>query len=205
MIRDISKFIFVIICASLAFACATTTGTRESTTAQGGAVIQSIDINEGDVTIRFSNDAFRGYTLYKPGDPFRIIVQLPGVDPGSYRSKIFTTGGPVAEINPVLVTEPVKATELEILLQSPAELVPVVNGNALVLKIEGIPSLGESDLPQGTESVAEADFAALSTEETAENDAEEGEPVGRAFWEEMMGKEAEAPAAQAPAAEAPAA
>ncbi|MDP3260016.1 MAG: type IV pilus secretin PilQ, partial [Thermodesulfovibrionales bacterium] len=74
------------------------------------------------------------YTIYKPSDPYKAIVELPDVKLGIAAGKIKSEKAGITEIMPSQTDAP-PLTRLEILLSSPAGIVPVYKGTLLTLNI----------------------------------------------------------------------
>ncbi|UCG78142.1 MAG: type IV pilus secretin PilQ [Nitrospirota bacterium] len=164
--KQLSLLIFNIFIALLIAGCASAPPadvTSQASTDE--AVIESIEVFDNQIRIQLS--APSEYIVYKPGDPFKVIVGLPGVNPGNFQEKILSDRRGISEINPVLITEPSISTKLEILLQNPAKLVPEMNDNLLVLMV------AEDDTIQIDEAEI-ADIEEPMTEEIVATD----EPVG---------------------------
>jgi type IV pilus assembly protein PilQ len=166
---------FIILCCfigALYLSACATTGTMESAKGEGAPVIQSVDIKDDEITIQFSKPF--DYTIYKPGDPFSVVVEFPGVDPGQFTEKIVSDKKGITEVTPELVTEPVKSTKLAILLQNPAKLIPEVTGNTLVLRVEGEEGTGvaEGEVTKTKEAMEEAPPAVQEAAETQESSKE---------------------------------
>ncbi|MGE5893461.1 MAG: hypothetical protein ACM34I_05355, partial [bacterium] len=157
MNKHLSRFLGALGGILFISACATT-GPMETQPDVSAPVIQSIDVTDDQIAVQF-NTHF-DYTIYKPGDPFTVVVQFPGADPGQFREKISSVSRGVTEITPVVVTEPSLTTKLEILLQNPGNLIPEVTDNTLVLRVEEeqAPPSAEAGLPspeEGTPATAE--------------------------------------------------
>jgi len=99
--------------------CATTkTSGNQALRPQEPAVITGIDIQDNAVTIT-ANKPFI-YTIYRPGDPYKIVIDLPDVTIGAFNKKIVSQKSGVAEIRPLQVDSPALMTRLELLLQTPS-------------------------------------------------------------------------------------
>jgi hypothetical protein len=117
--------ILTVVTLSVFFSCASAPEPIETVAdTTGEAVIEYIDIFDNQIRIKVSQPS--EYIVYKPGDPFMVVVGLPGVDPGPYQEKIMSEKEGITEINPILITEPSISTKLEILLENPSSLVPEI-------------------------------------------------------------------------------
>jgi len=162
--KALFRILLIASCLVLA-ACATTETVDTAAGESSGPVIQYIDIFDNQV--RIQADGPFEYTLYKPGDPFKVIVELPGVNPGAFQDRIVSEKEGITEITPVVVTEPSLSTRLEILLQNPGRLVPEMSGNLLILNLEA----GE------TVEVAETEVEQIESLEKEEPLQETGQPA----------------------------
>ena len=141
---------FMIFC-SLFFAiwgCATTSGIKESTQPEETTVITGIDLQDNSVTIKVSRPF--SYTMYRPDDPYKVVVELLDVNTGAFNMKIISDKAGVTEIVPYQVKSPSLLTRLEILLQMPSEAEPEYQDNELKIRLKGgVPKeVLKEDVPQ---------------------------------------------------------
>jgi type IV pilus assembly protein PilQ len=134
--------------------CATTTksGMEESLKPQEATLITGIDIQDNAVTIT-ANKPFI-YTIYRPGDPYKIVVDLPDVTIGSFNNKIVSDKAGITEIIPSQIEAPSFMARLEMLLQTPSIVEQEYKNNVLTIKIK-------EELPK------EISMAGLKAEEEA--------------------------------------
>jgi len=137
----------------LASGCAPTTGVQEE---RQIATLTAIDIT--DNTLNINADKPFKYTIYKPSDPYKAIVELPDVKLGIAAGKIKSEKAGITEVIPSQTDEPL-LTKLEILLSSPAGIVPGYKDTLLTLNII---NLEEELKAKTTEKAAETP----KTEET---------------------------------------
>lgn len=144
--------------AALIFAsgCATTTSVQEK---RQIATLTAIDIT--DNTLNIKADKPFNYTIYKPSDPYKAIVELLDVRLGIAAGKIKSEKAGITEIMPSQTDEPL-LTKLEILLSSPAGIVPAYKDTLLTLNII---SLEEELKAKTTEKAAETPSALGGAEE----------------------------------------
>lgn len=97
--------------------------------------ITGIEVTEVDGTteIEIKSDAPITYTVYKPSDPYSVMVDLHGIGLGKYTEKIVVDRAGVMEIIPSKVEGMPDVTRLAIALTVPAEVKPVQRGNSLIL------------------------------------------------------------------------
>ncbi len=113
---------------------------------QETAVLTSVREVEGGIVVDASSPL--QYTITKPADPFRVILELKGISRGNLPKKITFSGkGPATEVEIDEVRLPVEATRLNILLSSPAEVTPGMRGEELFIGFRiqeaGEPAAGE--------------------------------------------------------------
>ncbi|RJQ40491.1 MAG: type IV pilus secretin PilQ [Nitrospiraceae bacterium] len=120
---------FLLITLIAVSGCATTAGVQEE---RQIATLTAIDIT--DNTLNINADKPFKYTIYKPSDPYKTIVELPDMRLGIAAGKIKSEKAGITEIMPSQTDEPL-LTKLEILLSSPAGIVPAYKGTLLTLNV----------------------------------------------------------------------
>ncbi|GBE38912.1 type IV pilus biogenesis and competence protein PilQ precursor [bacterium BMS3Bbin08] len=93
----------------------------------------SVQAVDGTTEIQISTSAPLSYTVYKPADPYRVVVELQEVGLGRFRDKIVVDRAGVMEIIPSTTGGTVKNARLEIILTVPADVEPTQQGDLLVL------------------------------------------------------------------------
>jgi type IV pilus assembly protein PilQ len=145
-VQGIFSLLLCLLLAGL-YGCATTkTISKEPLEPQEAATITGIDIQDNAVTITVSKPFI--YTIYRPGDPYRIVVDLPDVKVGAFNKKIMSQKAGVAEILPSEVGPPFPLSRLEMLLQTPSMVEQEYKNNVLKMKIKE--DLAEQKSPKGT-------------------------------------------------------
>lgn len=137
MKRNLILTLLSIIAAFTISGCATTgqlSEQGEQPETAPATAITGLKITDNAVEVR-ANGPFT-YTVYKPSDPYRITLEIPGVNIGSYNEKIISKNAGISEVAPSQITEPKLTAMIEILLQTPSELEPVYRDNVLTLKIK---------------------------------------------------------------------
>jgi len=86
-----------------------------------------------DSSIRVTADSPFTYTVYKPADPYMVVVELPGVSIGAMKDRIVPDKGGVSEIR---LSETGTSAKLEITLEAPNSVEPLYQGNTLTLSIK---------------------------------------------------------------------
>lgn len=126
-------------------------------------------INVVDNAIEIKGSAPFEYTMYKPSDPFRYIVEIRNAGVGTFKNPIRPTNSFFTEIVPSETDTPKKAARLEILMQSPSELEPLYINGILTLKAKGADG-GHPNMP-----AHEAAGSAAGKNENRENTDAEAE------------------------------
>ncbi|HEB76629.1 MAG TPA: type IV pilus secretin family protein [Nitrospirae bacterium] len=119
--------------------------------------ITSITASDNSLTITAS--APFEYTIYKPDDPFKVVIGLKGVTLGRYTQKILPEASGITEIKPEYARVPVEGARLEVLLSSPANVEPRYSRGTLTLLIKG-----EEEAPRVAEAEAPDALAGESSE-----------------------------------------
>lgn len=124
--------------------------------AEGPAELIHIGVEdvEGTTEIEIKSSAPFTYTLYKPDDPYQIMIDLQNVDIGSFNETISVDRDGVFEIVPSKDETMPGVTKIRISLTVPADVEPVYRDNSLILAF---------DNPESEEPVSEA--VATTTEE----------------------------------------
>jgi type IV pilus assembly protein PilQ len=101
----------------------------------GNPVITGISVQEVSNTteIRIDSNLLPSYTVYKPADPYRVIVELQGVELGNFKENMMIDRAGVMEIIPSQPEGTIMAAKLEIILTVPAEVKPTQRDNSLIL------------------------------------------------------------------------
>jgi type IV pilus assembly protein PilQ len=125
--------IFLFLCCSFfAFAgCATA---KLNSKEPPKPVITNIDIQDNSVMI--SADQPFVYTMYKPGDPYKIIVDIPDTSIGTFNKKLISQKRGITEVIPSQIDAPSLLARLEILLQTPSAVEQEYKNNILTIKIK---------------------------------------------------------------------
>jgi hypothetical protein len=115
-------------------ATATTSNVKESLEPQEAAVITGLDIEDYTVTIK-ANKPFI-YTIYRPDDPYKIVIDLPDVTIGALNNKIVSNKAGITEVVPSQIESPSVMARLEILFQTPSIVEQEYKNNVLIVKIK---------------------------------------------------------------------
>jgi type IV pilus secretin PilQ/predicted competence protein len=131
--NTLSKLCISIIVVLLFSGCATTSGTKETSSAEEMPVITDIAIEDGNVVIKSNKDF--AYTIYN-ADPYKTSIEIPHMTTGKYTSKIGPDKSGIAEIIPQQIDSPHVSARIDIVLQSPSTISPSYKDNTLVLSIK---------------------------------------------------------------------
>lgn len=130
--------------------CATTSGVKETSLPQDGAVVTDIKIEDNKVVIMSSKEF--SYTLFSANDPYKTTVDIPDMILGDFTYKIISNRKGVTELIPQQVDEPNKAARFDIVLESPSSIVPVYKDNTLTLMVKAKES---AEMPEETVAVTD--------------------------------------------------
>ncbi|MDP2166798.1 MAG: type IV pilus secretin PilQ [Thermodesulfovibrionales bacterium] len=100
------------------------------------ATLTAIDVTDNSVEIKASSPFT--YTVYKPSDPYLVVVELPGVGIGSLSDRIVPGKKGISEIKVSTISAPSPASKIEILLDAPNDIEPKYTNNTLTLNIKEI-------------------------------------------------------------------
>lgn len=133
--------------------CATTGQVMEETQKTAQIVITDINVTDYAVEIKASGPFV--YTMYKPSDPYRLIVDLPDVSIGKYKDKISTDKAGISEVILSQADSPTLIAKVEILLQSPANIEPLYSNGILTLKVAAVAVPGAEKKEEAKPAVEE--------------------------------------------------
>ena len=81
-----------------------------------------------------TNSLLSYYTMYKPEDPYNVVVELQGVNLGRFTDKLVIDKAGVMEIIPSMVEGAANTARLEIVLTIPVDVKPVQEEKVLILR-----------------------------------------------------------------------
>ncbi|MGD1075652.1 MAG: type IV pilus secretin PilQ [Thermodesulfovibrionales bacterium] len=114
--------------------CSTAGKIKQDPQAASTTVITGIAIADNSLEIKASRPFV--YTIYKPSDPYRIVVDMPDVDVGQFTDKIISKHAGITEVAPSQAASPKGTAKIEVLLQNPSEVEPFYRDNVLTLRIK---------------------------------------------------------------------
>ena len=77
------------------------------------------------------------FTIYKPGDPYKMVVDLPDVRLGAFTTRITSQKAGITEVVPSQTESSSPMARLEVLLQNPSSVEQDYKNNILTMKIKG--------------------------------------------------------------------
>lgn len=132
--NTILKLSLSIVGLLLLFGCATTSGTKEVSSAEEIPVITDITIEDAKVVIKSNKDFI--YTVYSANDPYKITIEIPGISLGKFTGKMVSDKSVITEIIPQQINTPNAVAKIDIMLQTPSTTSSSYNDNTLVLSIK---------------------------------------------------------------------
>ncbi|MEJ2183339.1 MAG: type IV pilus secretin PilQ [Nitrospirota bacterium] len=136
MIRR-AVFLFLIFPVLILSGCATTGGPGAGSKGLQAVHATGVEVRDNAVELTMDGDFPSSYTVYKPDDPFTVVVDMPGVQMGKAPAETQSEKKGISEVRLSEVQEPSRHLRMEVLLTEPAELLPRKEGNALVLAVAG--------------------------------------------------------------------
>ena len=109
-------------------------------------LITGLELRDNTVKITANNPFI--YTIYKPGDPYRMIIELPDVSLGAFTKKIVYGKAGITELIPSQKEPPALMSKLEIFLQNPSSYEQEYKNNVLTVKIKEDPAPAKSETAQ---------------------------------------------------------
>ena len=125
--------LYFMVVVFLGCAIATDSSVKKSPEPQEATAITGIDIQDNAVAITVNKPFI--YTIYKPGDPYKIIIDLPNVAIGTFNQKIVSQKVGITEIVPSQLNSPFMA-RLEMLLHTPSMVEQEYKNNVLMVRIK---------------------------------------------------------------------
>ncbi|MEW6570041.1 MAG: type IV pilus secretin PilQ [Nitrospirota bacterium] len=141
--------------------CATTIKNQENLKTSEPTVVTGIDIQDNKVNIT-ANKPFI-YTIYKPEDPYKVVIDLPDVSIGDFNTRIVSNKAGITEVVPVQIESPSHMARLEVLLQAPSAVRQEHRNNVLTVTIEQLETRREKR-PVAQEAKEEEAVPALPLE-----------------------------------------
>jgi type IV pilus assembly protein PilQ len=128
------------------------------------------DVN-GTTEIGIKSSAPFTYTIFRPSDPYKVVVDLQSTDLGGFRESILVDRAGVMEITPVIDENMPDVAKLEIALTVPVDIEPFYMNNMLVLAFDNPVAeemAPEEEVMETEEEVTETEPLEEPVEELAE-------------------------------------
>ncbi len=136
--------LFVLVPALLVcWGCAST---KETLKAKAPTLITGLELRDNTVKITADNPFI--YTIYKPGDPYRMVIELPDVSLGAFTKKIVYGKAGITELIPSQNEPPALMSKLEVFLQNPSSYEQEYKNNVLTVKVKEYPDPAKSETAQ---------------------------------------------------------
>lgn len=158
--------ILLIILLGFSLGCASKGGVKA---ASGAPEITAVNFLEEKIEVKASGQFT--YTIFKPSDPYKVVVQLPGLGAGRFKGKLESKTIGVTEITVSETDSSTKSAMLEILLESPGtEVQPLYGSNTLVIgiKADGEGPFAEDKITVGAERAMPAEVMVAAKETQAQ-------------------------------------
>jgi type IV pilus assembly protein PilQ len=126
--------------------CLGCASTKETLKAKAPTLITGLELRDNTVKITADNPFI--YTIYKPGDPYRMVIELPDVSLGAFTKKIVYGKAGIAELIPSQTEPPALMSKLEMLLQNPSSYEQEYKNNVLTVKVKEDPAPAKSEPAQ---------------------------------------------------------
>jgi type IV pilus assembly protein PilQ len=131
--------LYSMLCAFFIFLCfghvSAPGGQAATALPQEAAVITGLDVQDNAITVTADKPFI--YTIYKPGDPYKIVVDLPEVSVGAFSRRIVPNKAGITEILPSQIQAPSPMARLDVILENPSTFEQDYRHNVLTLKIAG--------------------------------------------------------------------
>jgi type IV pilus assembly protein PilQ len=125
---------------------------------QSEIIYIGVTSTNGTSEIEIQSSAAFKYTVYKPADPYHVVVDLQDTELGNFQETIVIDRAGVLEIFPLKVESAPNTARLDIALTVPVDIEPIYQDNTLILAF---------DNPEAQEEKEET-AAAVSGDETAD-------------------------------------
>jgi len=125
---------------------------------QSEIIYIGVTSTNGTSEIEIQSSAAFTYTIYKPADPYHVVIDLQDTELGNFQEKMIIDREGVLEITPVKDESSGNVARLDIALTVPVDIEPVYRDNTLILAFDNPEA-------QEEEAVEEAEVAAADEED----------------------------------------
>ena len=150
---------------------------------QSEIIYIGVNTTNGTSEIEIQSSAAFTYTIYKPTDPYHLVIDLQDTELGNFQEKMVIDRAGVFEIVPVKDESSPGVARLDISLTVPVDIEPIYSDNTLILAFDNPEAEEEADetVPSEEEKAETTIEDALSqnlfVEETPEEEPEVDESV----------------------------
>lgn len=116
------------------------------------SVITGIDVQDYTITITVNKPFI--YTIYRPNDPYKMVIELPAVGLGVFNNKIVPDKAGIAEIVPSQIESPYFTAKIEVLFQELSMATSEHKDNTLIIIIKKL----QTSTPVLSEAVANQSY-----------------------------------------------
>lgn len=95
------------------------------------SVITGIDVQDYTVTITVNKPFI--YNIYRPNDPYKMVIELPAVSTGAFNNKIIPDKAGIAEIVPTRIESPYFMAKIEVLFHALSMATPEHKDNRYII------------------------------------------------------------------------
>jgi type IV pilus assembly protein PilQ len=147
-----------------------------------GSMITDINVQDvnGTTEIEIKSTAPFTYTIFRPSDPYKVVIDLQDTQLGVFQKKIVVDRAGVMDITPVIDESMPDVAKLEIALTVPVDIEPVYSDNVLILAFDN-PSFYEMQAEEEEVMIPEEDILPALDEETGEASKYVGEKISIDF------------------------
>ena len=103
-----------------------------------GSKITGINVEDvsGTTEIEIKSSAPFTYTIFRPSDPYKVVIDLQDTQLGAFQEKIVVDRAGVMDITPVMDENMPGVAKLEIALTVPVDIEPIYNDNTLIIAFD---------------------------------------------------------------------
>ena len=152
-----------------------------------GSVITDINVEDvnGTTEIEIKSSAPFTYTIFRPADPYKFVIDLQDTQLGVFQEKIVVDRAGVMDITPALDESMPGVVKLEIALTVPVDIEPIYNDSTLILAFDN-PAYEEMQAEEEEVMIPEEDILPEADEETGEASKYVGEKISIDFQDSEL-------------------
>lgn len=119
---------------------------EDQSSAQSEIIYIGVTSTNGTTEIEIQGSAPFTYTIYKPADPYHVVIDLQDTELGNFKETMLIDRAGVLEIAPVKDESSGNAARLDIALTVPVEIEPIYKDSTLVLAFDNPEALEETEV-----------------------------------------------------------